>query len=184
MNFVAIDFETADHGPDSACAVGLVRAREGRIVESRHYLMRPPRREFVFSHLHGIAWKDVAKKPSFARLWPEIARFIAGADFLAAHNAAFDRGVLSVCCASAGAPAPALPFLCTVRLSRRLWSLRPARLPDVCRFLGIKLAHHQALSDASACAQIVLAALQEGAIVEESCLQPPSWPFPARPWGR
>ena len=28
--FVAIDFETADHGPDSACAVGLVRVEARR----------------------------------------------------------------------------------------------------------------------------------------------------------
>ena len=33
MNFVAIDFETANTQPDSACAVGLVKVVGGEIVE-------------------------------------------------------------------------------------------------------------------------------------------------------
>jgi DNA polymerase-3 subunit epsilon len=32
MNFVAIDFETANYQPDSACAVGLVKVVGGEIV--------------------------------------------------------------------------------------------------------------------------------------------------------
>jgi len=34
-------------------------------------------------------------------------------------------------------------------------------LPDVCRHLGLPLQHHNALSDAEACANIVLAAVSE-----------------------
>ena len=42
--FVAIDFETADYGPDSACAVALVRVEGSRIVRRSYFLIRPPRR--------------------------------------------------------------------------------------------------------------------------------------------
>jgi len=49
-----------------------------------------------------------------------------------------------------------------VRLARKKWRLRPARLPDVCDYLGLSLQHHYALSDAEACARIVLAAQSEG----------------------
>lgn len=52
--------------------------------------------------------------------------------------------------------------LCTVRLARRVWSIRPTKLPDVFRRLGLELDHHGALSDAEACARIVLAAYEEG----------------------
>jgi DNA polymerase-3 subunit epsilon len=53
--FAAIDFETADYGRDSACAVAVVRV-EGRVVVDRvRYYIRPPRRHFVFSYLHGIS---------------------------------------------------------------------------------------------------------------------------------
>ena len=48
-------------------------------------------------------------------------------------------------------------------MARRAWNIRPTKLSDVCRKLGIALNHHEALSDAMACAQIVLAANKQGA---------------------
>ena len=68
--FLAIDFETADQGRDSACSVGLVRVAGGEIVGRTHYLIRPPRRTFPFAYLHGITWERVAREPTFAGLWP------------------------------------------------------------------------------------------------------------------
>jgi DNA polymerase-3 subunit epsilon len=55
--FVAIDFETADDGRDSACAVALVRVENLEIVRRETRFVRPPRRQFRFSHLHGITWE-------------------------------------------------------------------------------------------------------------------------------
>ncbi|MBI4700191.1 MAG: 3'-5' exonuclease [Deltaproteobacteria bacterium] len=156
--FVAIDFETADRQPDSACALALVKAADGEIVARRSFLIRPPRRRFVFTEVHGIRWRDVEHAPTFGELWPEIAAFIDGAAFLAAHHAPFDRGVLTACCACAGVTAPSVPFRCTVKIARRVWGIFPTKLPNVCRRLGIELDHHDALSDADACARIVLAA--------------------------
>lgn len=162
MRFAALDFETADHGADSACAVGLVEVEGGRIVNKLHRLVRPPRRHFVFTYIHGITWPQVEREPSFAELWPEFGPIFKRADFVAAHNASFDRGVLAACCAAAGVAEPIAPFLCTVQLARRTWNIRPTKLPNVCAALGIELKHHQALSDAEACARIVLAAVKEG----------------------
>lgn len=164
-DFVAIDFETADHGRDSACAVGLVRARQGRIADTATYLIRPPRQEFVFTYIHGITWEDVVAAPTFAELWPDMAAFMAGADFLVAHNAPFDKGVLNACCAAADLPPPSLDFVCTVRVARRTWGIYPTKLPNVCQHLGIGLDHHDAGSDAAAAASIALAALAEGAAI-------------------
>jgi DNA polymerase-3 subunit epsilon len=47
-----------------------------------------------------------------------------------------------------------------MQVARQTWGVRPTKLPDVCRFLGIPLKHHDALSDAEAAARIVLAARQ------------------------
>lgn len=163
MKFAAIDFETADHGRDSACAVGVVRVEDGQIVSRLRRLIRPPRREFFFTYIHGLSWSDCAEAPTFAQLWPELSSALAGVDFLAAHNAPFDKGVLSACCGVAGVPAPPQPFVCTVSLARKTWNIRPTRLPDVCQYLGIELKHHEALSDAEACARIVVAAHKQGA---------------------
>lgn len=156
--FVAIDFETADHQPDSACAVGLVRVEGLRVVRREVVLLRPPRPHILFTHVHGITREMVAGAPTFAEAWPRLAQLLDGAAFLAAHNAPFDRRVLGACCAAAGHPTPDLSFVCTVQLARRRWGMRPANLPSVCRRLGIGLMHHDPGSDAEACARIVIAA--------------------------
>jgi DNA polymerase-3 subunit epsilon len=158
--FVAIDFETADFGRDSACAVGMVRVEKNRIVRSESRLIRPPRRDFVFTYIHGITWEDVAEAAPFADVWRELRDLAQGVDFLVAHNAPFDRSVLNACCRSAGLEPPPLPFQCSVRVARKSWGIRPTTLPDVCRALDIHLRHHDALSDAEACARIMIAALE------------------------
>jgi DNA polymerase III subunit epsilon len=78
--------------------------------------------------------------------------------FLAAHNAPFDRSVLHACCEMSGLKPTTVPFLCTVALARKEWNIFPTKLPLVCSHLGIPLDHHNAASDAEACARIVLAA--------------------------
>ncbi|NJN38281.1 MAG: 3'-5' exonuclease [Acaryochloridaceae cyanobacterium CSU_3_4] len=162
--FVAIDFETADYQPDSACALGMIRVEEGKIVDRTYILLRPPRSYFQFTYIHGITWTDVKDEPTFAELWPHLQPKFADVDFIAAHNANFDRSVLNACCQRAGLAPLALPYLCTVQLARTVWNIRPTKLPNVCEFLNIPLDHHQALSDAEACAQIVIAAQQTACI--------------------
>ncbi len=156
-SFVAIDFETADYDPDSACAIGLVSVVGKRIVGREYHLIRPPRRNIVFSYYHGIEWRHVSKKPTFKQLWPKLSRVIRGSDFIAAHYASFDRRVLYACCEAAGITPPSQDFICTVRLARRIWQIYPTKLPNVCDYLGIRLNHHHARSDSEACAKIVLA---------------------------
>jgi DNA polymerase-3 subunit epsilon len=162
--FLAIDFETADYGGDSACAIGLVRVKNGEILRSQHYFIRPPRKRVMFTYIHGIQWQDVEDKPHFGELWAELAPWFEGVEFVAAHNSGFDERVLRACCAAYGLPAPDLPFVCTVQLARKAWGIFPTKLPNVCRVLGIELKHHEALSDALACARIVIAA-QKGTSV-------------------
>ena len=160
--FVAIDFETATTRRDSACAVGLAAGCDGRIVVSRTYLIRPPSAQFTFSDLHGLGWENVRDAPTFAELWPTLRAWIADAPFVAAHNAPFDRSVLHACCARYRLRPPRASFTCTVQLARAQWGIRPTKLPDVCRRLRIPLHHHDAESDAVACARIVLAAEADG----------------------
>jgi len=161
-SFAAIDFETANYGADSACAVGLVVVEGGRIVRREHQLIRPPTRDFVFTYIHGLTWQDVRSAPTFAEVWEELKELLQDVTFLAAHNARFDRSVLSACCDSYRVSKPAQPFVCTVEIARRVWGVYPTKLPDVCRRLRIPLRHHDAASDAEACARIVLAAEQAG----------------------
>ena len=161
-SFVAIDFETANDNRDSACSVGLVVGREGKIEVSRTFLIRPPAPEFRFTWVHGLDWEDVRGAPTFGELWPTLCPWIKSAEFVAAHNAPFDRSVLRACCATYGVAAPRKPFVCTVQLARSQWGIYPTTLPHVCRRLRIPLNHHESGSDAEACARIVLAAEAAG----------------------
>ena len=179
--FTAIDFETADYGADSACALALVHVVGVEIVGRDLFMIRPPRlphpgnSRLVFTYIHGITRKDVCDKPSFADQWEDIAARLTRATFLAAHNASFDRGVLAACCAAAGVAPPGLHFHCTVQLARRTWrsrGLERANLPTVCEYLGIPLNHHDPASDAEACARIVIAARREGIALGQPLKQP------------
>jgi DNA polymerase-3 subunit epsilon len=156
--FTALDFETANHKRNSACAIGLVRVEGGEIIEKVCHLIKPPTREFVFTHVHGIRWEDVADQKTFGELWPEIEYLFQGIDFVVAHNAPFDKGVLSACMSLYGITPPPLEFECSMKAAKRKWELPDVKLSTVCKHLGIELKHHEALSDAVACARIVLAA--------------------------
>jgi DNA polymerase-3 subunit epsilon len=160
--FAAIDFETANHSRDSACAIGVVIVEDGRVVETISQLIQPPSSRFQFTDVHGITWEDVKHSPTFDDVWGKIRPRLPRTRFLAAHNAPFDQGVLAACCALYGLPVPTQSFVCTVTLARAQWGIYPTKLPDVCKKLSIKLKHHDAASDAEACARIVIAAQSKG----------------------
>ena len=155
---MALDFETADYSPGQRLRPGF--GAGGKPPDRPAHLSPHPAApaEIFFTYLHGITWEDVAHQPTFAELWPSLTPILEGVDFLAAHNASFDRSVLHRCCETAGLSPPALPFQCTVQLARQTWNIYPTKLNNVCDHLGITLKHHFAASDAEACALIVIAA--------------------------
>ncbi len=160
--FVAIDFETANRYRNSACAISVVCVEDGKIVDTFSRLIKPPIPHFEFTYIHGISERDVANAPTYNVLHAEVMKRIAGVGFIAAHNASFDKSVMNALCAHWGLSSPNVPWECTVKLARKTWNLHPAKLPNVCDHLGISLKHHDATSDATACAKIVLAAQRKG----------------------
>jgi DNA polymerase-3 subunit epsilon len=140
--------------------VGLTKVRGGKVVEEASWLMRPPANHDHFDYhnvrIHGISAADVAGKPRFGELFPEIGAFI-GDDILAAHNAAFDLGVIRSGLEVSGLPGPAYHYACTVMLSRRCYSLVSNSLPFAAEEAGVPLVkHHDAAEDARACAGILV----------------------------
>ncbi len=159
-SFLAIDFETANYAADSACAIGLVRVRGEEIVAEQHFLIKPPSRYFMFTHIHGLTYEHVAAAPSFGALWPQLLPFFDDIEFVVAHNVGFDRNVLQACCNRYQIELPDYRYKCTVQLARRNLGIFPTNLPAVCNRLGIELKHHDAMSDALACAKIAIASLK------------------------
>lgn len=159
---VALDFETANYDASSACALGLVRIENWGISHRQSWLIRPPSDDFVFTYIHGLTWDNVKESPTLGELWEEIATLIDGADYLAAHNAPFDRGVLKASLAAHGIAPPPQAFIDTVQVARKAFRIFPTKLNNVCEKLNIQLNHHEAMSDAMACAEIILRAGAQG----------------------
>ena len=134
MRYFALDFETGNASPLSACALGVSIFEDGRLVGERVSLLKPPACAGKFH------WGSV----------------------LVAHNAMFDTGVLCACLAHYGLPMPECRYVCTVKVSQRVWpDLANHKLDTVSDYLGITLDHHEAGSDARAAGLILQAALRE-----------------------
>jgi DNA polymerase-3 subunit epsilon len=160
LDFTAIDFETANSSNASACAVGLVRVRSGRVVARTGWLIRPPVGHDLFHDInigiHGIRPSDVAHAPSWSRQLPALTAF-AGRDVLVAHNAGFDMAVLRSACAVTGVETPLYRYLCSVKVSRKAYDIPSHRLPVAAAAAGHRaFAHHNATEDAEACAAIII----------------------------
>jgi DNA polymerase-3 subunit epsilon len=170
LDFVAIDFETANRKRASVCAIGLARVRRGLIVKTAHWLVRPPESVDYFEDVnigvHGITPGDVAGKPRFGEMLDRLLWGIEG-ETLVAHNAAFDRGVLTAAATEEDRTLPHIDWLCTRRLAERHLpvvgrALENYQLPTVSRALGVDLdSHHDAGADSNAAA---------GIMVELACL--------------
>lgn len=156
--WVAIDFETATREPTSACALGCAVIEGDQVVETASWLIRPPFNEYEFwnTNVHGISAGDTEFAPEFDEVWWEVRQLLDGGRLLA-HNAAFDLRVLRALLESRELGTPRYEYVCTVSMARAaLPHLRRHTLDAVCEHCGIALVHHDATSDAHACAQVAL----------------------------
>ncbi|MET4704891.1 3'-5' exonuclease [Frigoribacterium sp. UYMn621] len=160
LDFTAIDFETANSSNASACSVGLVKVRDGLVVDRVAWFIRPPAGFDHFTEwntrIHGIMAPDVAE----AKLWSEqLADLVAFADddFLVAHNAGFDMGVISGACRASFVDIPDFRYLCSLQVARKTYTLDSYRLTVAAMAAGFEdFAHHDALADSEACAAIIV----------------------------
>ena len=97
MRYFALDFETGNASPLSACALGVSIFEDGRLVGERVSLLKPPACAGKFHwgnvRVNHIKENMVQDAPSFASFWRELAPPAEGS-LLVAHNAMFDTGVL------------------------------------------------------------------------------------------
>jgi len=147
--FTAIDFETAQGYRWSICQVGLVRVEEGTITEKLSILVQPPQNYYWYKNIeiHGITPQQTADAPNFEEIWHQIEPFIKHQNVVA-HNAfGFDFPCLKQTLELYGLPMPEFAGYCTYRIFGK-------RLSLLCQEYRIPLNHHDALSDALACAEL------------------------------
>ncbi|WP_166878065.1 exonuclease domain-containing protein [Salinibacterium sp. ZJ450] len=160
LDFTAIDFETANNHAASACSVGLVKVRDGKVVDTAGWLIRPPFGYDDFSEwntrIHGIVASDVADAALWSDQLPDLLAFADGDD-LVAHNAGFDMGVIKAACTASLLDIPSFRYACTLQLARKTYTLDSYRLPVAAMAAGFEdFNHHDAIADAEACAAIMI----------------------------
>lgn len=163
-SFVAIDFETATGYSSSACAVGIVTVEDGIVTDEYYTLIQPPENEYWRQNImiHGITPQMTENALAFHAVYPAIKKRLQGKTVVA-HNEVFDRGVLKNTMRVYQLDYDELllseKWECTCRTYRSL-GYKPANLKACCDREGISLKHHEALSDAKACAELYLRYLQ------------------------
>ncbi len=165
MRVLCIDFETANYSPESACAIGYALLESGKVIEKGSFLIRPHagysdfRPDFIM--IHGIKPAHVKDKPEFPAVYEKLKPFFKGST-LAAYFSAFHSKVLRALVNLYGLDFPQTEFLCTCKLTRKLWKhLENHKLPTVCSHVRYKLNHHDAGSDAEGCAWVLRKVLEE-----------------------
>jgi DNA polymerase III subunit epsilon len=160
MDFVAIDFETANEERGSACEISLVRFSNGEVTEKLTSFIYQDRFSGINISIHRITERDVAKAPEFEDFWPTAREFI-GSSPLVAHNAGFDMGVLYRSL-KGGPVGTEIPYFCTMVLGRRA-GLETAyfSLGSVAASLGVSHpGEHRAESDAITAGNVAVSLLK------------------------
>jgi len=158
LNFVALDFETANHLRTSACSIGLAVVEKGKVVETLHRLIRPVPFSFYPGNIaiHGITPRMVEREPEFGSIWNELKPYFEGRQIVA-HNASFDLSVLRSLFDHFNIPYPDLEYFCTVMAAKRV--IKDSfnhKLSTLSQYFDIELNHHNAESDAIAAAYIAI----------------------------
>lgn len=158
--YAVLDFETTglstDNG-DRATEVAIVVTEGGKVVDRYQSLMNAGAYISAFiTEYTGITNEMVKAAPAAAVVMKEAARFVGNTP-LVAHNASFDRRFWGAELARIGLSA-ANPFLCTLLLSRRLYTDAPNhRLGTLVDHLRLPRAGvaHRALADAEMAASLL-----------------------------
>lgn len=173
MNFIAIDFETANEKRSSPCSIGIVVVRNNKVVEKIHYLIKPNEMRFMPINIgiHGIRPGMVENEPEFDEIWNRISHYFKDS-LIIAHNASFDISVIRRTLELYDIKPVAFKYVCTMKLARNFYQqIENAKLNTVNRFLGYEFNHHDALADALACSNILISISEEleSDDIEEIC---------------
>jgi len=160
MNFIAIDVETANADMASICQIGIVKYESGVLCEEWKSYIDP---EDYFAginiSIHGIDASVVKGAPTF----PEVEKTLGSyfRDSVVVCHTHFDRVAISQASHRYGLNLPECTWLDSARVARRTWkecAWKGYGLYNVCKLFGYEFRHHDALEDAKAAAQILIAA--------------------------
>lgn len=160
MDFVCVDVETANADLSSICQIGFAEYRAGELFRESSFLVDPKTNFDPWNvSVHGIEECDVQGMQTFRDISGDLSQIFAGS--VVVTHSHFDRTALTRAFENIGASMPDCQWLDTAKVARRTWSQFSSKgfgLKNVCSHLGYAFQHHDALEDAKAAAQILLAA--------------------------
>lgn len=166
MDFVAIDVETANADMASICQIGIAKYRDNRLIDEWSTLVNPEDYfDYINIDIHGISEDDVVDAPTFPDIYNNLESYLNNT--VCVSHTHFDRVSLSRVLEKYGLNSFDTIWLDSARVARRAWeefAWRGYCLANVCEKIGYEFKHHDALEDAKAAGQIILAAIQETGI--------------------
>jgi DNA polymerase-3 subunit epsilon len=166
MDFIAIDFETANWDLASICQLGAVSFQGGKAVETWQTLINPQDYFDPFNvSIHGIDEDMVKDAPTFPKIFKTFKAVTAG-QIVACHTH-FDRVALSRVIDKYRLAKINCRWLDTARVVRRTWtelSHTGYGLKNVAEELGIQFNHHVAGEDARVAGEILCQAITQTGI--------------------
>lgn len=173
MEFVAIDVETANPDMASICQIGLAKFKDGKLVEEWSSLVDPEDYfHFINVDIHGITENDVAGAPTFSEVVANLSEFLS--DSVCVSHTHFDRVSIGRALEKYSLNPIDTIWLDSARVARRAWeecAWRGYGLSKVCEIIGYKFKHHDALEDAKASAQVLIAAIEKTGLNIEAWLK-------------
>ena len=160
--FTAIDVETANPDMSSICSIGAARFEDGRLAEEWYSLINPhdwfsP----INTAIHGIREDDTRGARAFSGAAHELHDMLDGC--VVVHHTHFDRVSMAQAARRWDVDLPDCTWLDSARVARRAWtevSRRGYGLANVCEMIGYEFEHHDALEDAKAAGQVIVAAME------------------------
>jgi DNA polymerase III subunit epsilon len=162
MDFVAIDVETANSSRASICQIGVAKYVDGKLTgEWVTYV--DPETEFdgMNISIHGIDDSTVKGSPKYLDVWSELYSYLDNS--IVVSHMPFDQQAISQTADRYRIRPPESTWLDSAKIARRAWSEFAKRgygLSNVCKTLGYKFEHHDALADAKAAGHIVISAIR------------------------
>ena len=149
--FTAIDFETAHGKRWSICQIGLIRVENAVITHKISQLVQPPDNYYWsnFIDIHGITPRKTMNAPTFDQVWSKMEPFIKYQNVVAHNGFSFDFQCLKQTLEYYDMATPDYEGHCTYKIYRK-------NLAALCAEYRIQLNHHDALSDALACAKLFM----------------------------
>ena len=140
--------------------IGALKLQNGEIIGKFETFVYAPYVPENISELTGITAEHLKNAPSLAFVMEQFKVFLGQSVFVA-HNARFDYGFISATLEALGYGELLNRKLCTIDLARRTIASPKYGLGTLKEILGINNAHHRALNDAIAAAEIFKYSLQK-----------------------